>query len=200
MSHNSSVGNEHKIEQVTLDNGRRVSIRPVCRSDGQLEKALIEDLSPQTRRDRFIGGSSKASQKLIELLTDNDHQIHEAFIALCNSDHAQTAVATAHYALDADGRACECAVVVSDDWQGLGLGRLMLQRLIDCAREQGLERIYSIESADNKRVQIFARSMGFICKADPKDYTLLTYTLNLQANSQANGFDTASREAGINLN
>ncbi|WP_226642225.1 GNAT family N-acetyltransferase [Microbulbifer variabilis] len=199
MSHNRSVSNEHQIEQVTLGNGRRVSIRPICRSDSQLEKDLIEDLSPETRRDRFIGGSCKASQKLIELLTDNDHQIHEAFIALCTSDHAQRAVATAHYAVDADGQACECAVVVRDDWQGLGLGRLMLKRLIDCAREQGLQRIYSIESADNKRVQTFARSMGFICKADPKDYTLLTYTLNLQGNPPSNGYDAASKEAGINL-
>ncbi|WP_445365204.1 GNAT family N-acetyltransferase [Microbulbifer sp. ANSA001] len=200
MSFNNRVTPERKIELITLGNGRRVSIRPICRSDGQLEKELIEDLSPQTRRDRFIGGSCKASQQLIELLTDNDHQVHEAFIALCSSDHAQRAVATAHYAVDPDGRACECAVVVSDDWQGLGLGRLMLKRLIHCAQEQGLERIYSIESAENKRVHSFARSMGFVCQADARDYTLLTYTLNLQPAAQTLEFEQKSEDNRINLN
>ncbi|WP_444946068.1 GNAT family N-acetyltransferase [Microbulbifer sp. VTAC004] len=200
MSFNNKVTPERKIELITLGNGRRVSIRPICRSDGQLEKELIEDLSPQTRRDRFIGGSCKASQQLIELLTDNDHQVHEAFIALCSSDHAQRAVATAHYAVDPDGQACECAVVVSDDWQGLGLGRLMLKRLIHCAQEQGLERIYSIESAENKRVHSFARSMGFVCQADARDYTLLTYTLNLQPAAQTIEFEQKSEDNRINLN
>ncbi|MFA0812825.1 GNAT family N-acetyltransferase [Microbulbifer epialgicus] len=199
MTHNSKVSAAHQIEMITLGNGRKVSIRPICRSDGQLEKELIEDLSPKTRRDRFLGGNCKASEKLIELLTDNDHQIHEAFIALCSSDRAQRAVATAHYAVDPDGRACECAVVVSDDWQGLGLGRIMLKRLIGCAREQGLERIYSIESAENKRVQTFARSMGFICKADSRDYTLLTYTLNLYPNLHTSGHDSATKDSRINL-
>nr|WP_193189282.1 GNAT family N-acetyltransferase [Microbulbifer taiwanensis] len=151
----------------------------MSRKDGQLEKDLIENLSPETRRDRFIGGSCKASEKLIELLTDNDHQQHEAYIAVSGSNHSQRAVAVAHYALDDDGQAAECAVVVSDDWQGLGLGSLMLQRLIDSACEQGLERIYSIESADNVRVKSFAKSMGFRCVADPRDYTLLTYTRDL---------------------
>ncbi|MCX2781104.1 GNAT family N-acetyltransferase [Microbulbifer thermotolerans] len=166
-------------EYVTLGNGRQVLIRPICRSDGQLEKDLIEGLSPETRRDRFIGGSCKASAKLIELLTDNG-QRHEAFIAIVSHNGKERAIAVSHYALDEDGRAAECAVVVSDDWQGLGLGRLMLQRLIDKAREYGLERIYSIESADNMRVKRFAGEMGFECKADPRDYTLLTYTLHLQ--------------------
>ncbi|WP_323846676.1 GNAT family N-acetyltransferase [Microbulbifer magnicolonia] len=171
---------DYKPETVTLGNGRRVVIRPVCRNDGQLEKDLIEGLSPETRRDRFIGGSCKASEKLIELLTDNDHQLHEAFIAVAGSNHTERAVAVAHYARDDDGRAAECAVVVSDDWQGLGLGSLMLQRLIDAACEHGLERIYSIDAADNMRAHDFAKSMGFQCTADPRDYTLLTYTLDLQ--------------------
>ncbi|SHF88690.1 Acetyltransferase (GNAT) family protein [Microbulbifer donghaiensis] len=180
MSTYNSICKNYEAETVTLGNGRRVLIRPVCRNDGQLEKDLIEGLSPETRRDRFIGGSCKASEQLIELLTDNDHQRHEAFIAVANSNHSQRAVAVAHYARDDDGHGCECAVVVSDDWQGLGLGSLMLERLIDSAREHHLERIYSIESADNVRVKSFAKSMGFTCKADPRDYTLLTYTLDLQ--------------------
>ncbi|WP_444928710.1 GNAT family N-acetyltransferase [Microbulbifer sp. SSSA002] len=199
MSPNNSVDAEHQVELITLNNGRKVSIRPICGSDGQLEKELIEQLSPETRRDRFIGGNCKASQKLLELLTDNDHHIHEAFIALYNDDKAQRAIAIAHYALDDDGRACECAIVVSDDWQGLGLGRLMLQRLINCAQDQGLERIYSIESAQNKRVDSFAKAMGFTCKADVKDYTLLTYTLELEKNLKASDFTHKEESPRINL-
>ncbi|WP_193162097.1 GNAT family N-acetyltransferase [Microbulbifer hainanensis] len=180
MSTQDKCGMHLDLERVTLKDGRSVTIRPVCRKDGELEKSLIEGLSPESRRDRFIGGSCKASEKLIELLTDNDHEQHEAFIAVDESGDKPRAVAVANYALDDDGRACECAVVVSDDWQHEGLGRIMLQQLIDVARARGIEIMYSIESADNIKVKKFAHAMGFVCKADPRDYTLLTYTLDLQ--------------------
>ena len=179
MSTQDQCGMHLDSERITLRNGHSVTIRPVCRKDGELEKSLIEGLSPESRRDRFIGGSCKASEKLIELLTDNDHEQHEAFIAVDESGDKPRAVAVAHYALDEDGRACECAVVVSDDWQHQGLGRMMLQHLIDVARAHGIESMYSIESADNSKVKSFAHAIGFVCKADPRDYTLLTYTLDL---------------------
>jgi len=166
-------------ERINLSDGRSVLVRPVCRGDGDLEKSLIEGLSPESRRDRFIGGSCKATEKLIELLTDNDHQHHEAFIAVDDSGDYPRAVGVANFALDEGGHACECAVIVSDDWQHQGLGRVLLQHLIDTARNRGCDSIYSIEAADNRRVNSFARAMGFECTADPHDYTLLTYTLDL---------------------
>ncbi|WP_346837716.1 GNAT family N-acetyltransferase [Microbulbifer sp. SAOS-129_SWC] len=168
-------------ETVNLSNGQTVRVRPVCREDGALEKSLIEGLSPESRRDRFIGGSGKASEKLIELLTDNDHQHHEAFIAIDENSDPPQAVGIAHYALDDDGHGCECAVVVSDEWQHHGLGKILLQHLIHSARDRGCDTMYSIESADNSKVKNFARTMGFVCKADPRDYTLLTYTLDLHS-------------------
>ena len=165
-----------KPETVTLHNGRSVQIRSICKDDSGLEKELFEGLSAESRRDRFIGGSSKASQQLLDTLTANDHDVREALIAIANTDTGPHAVGVAHYACDPDGMACECAVVVSDDWQGQGLGSMLLQRLVDTAQSHGLDLIYSIDSADNHRISRLAKALGFDCKADPRDYTLLTYS------------------------
>ncbi|WHI51697.1 hypothetical protein P3339_02370 [Microbulbifer sp. MLAF003] len=59
MSFNNRVTPERKIELITLGNGRRVSIRPICRSDGQLEKELIEDLSPKPDAIALLGAAVK---------------------------------------------------------------------------------------------------------------------------------------------
>lgn len=182
MATAKNCGDPQEAETVTLKNGKRVTIRPVCPSDDELEKDLFEHLSPESRRDRFLGGSCKVTRKLLKQLTENDHQQHEAFIAVaCDDEESEEcrAVGVAHYALDRDGHSCECAVVVNDDWQHQGLGRKLVQRLIDAARGHDLDTIYSIDSAENQRYNHLARSMGFESSVDPHDYTLVTYSLNL---------------------
>lgn len=166
----------YEPETVTLDDGRSIQIRAVCQTDGQLEKQLFESLSPESRRDRFLGGSHKVSEKLLSLLTENDHDTHEALIAVTDVDSDPKAVGVAHYACDPGGHSCECAVVVADDWQHHGLGSILLQRLTDIAEHHGLDQIYSIDSAENHGGEHLAKSLGFQCKADPRDYTLLTYS------------------------
>ncbi|MBB5211106.1 GNAT family N-acetyltransferase [Microbulbifer hydrolyticus] len=163
----------------TLSDGREVSIRPVRASDGDLEREMIESLSADSSRMRFLGGIGRVSQQLIRILTDNDAQ-HEAFIALHRDDRGvEHAVGVANFACDPDGHSCECAVVVADSWQKLGLGKMLLRELVDAAKADGLDEIYSIESAGNNAIDHVARELGFACKADPRDYTTLRYSLSL---------------------
>ncbi len=51
--------------------------------------------------------------------------------------------------------------------------------LVDAAKADGLDEIYSIESAGNNAIDHVARELGFDCKADPHDYTTLRYSLQL---------------------
>ncbi|WP_158681579.1 GNAT family N-acetyltransferase [Microbulbifer pacificus] len=163
----------------TLRDGRQVLIRPVSPSDGDLEKELIEHLSADTSRMRFLGGIGQVSRQLIRILTDNDAN-HEAFIALTESgDETPHAVGVANFACDPDGRTCECAIVVADDWQNTELDKYLLQELVDAAKVDGLDEIYSIESASNSAIDHVARELGFNCKSDPRDYTMVRYSLNL---------------------
>ncbi|AOS95898.1 Acetyltransferase (GNAT) family protein [Microbulbifer aggregans] len=172
----------YEPETVTLQDGRQVQIRAVCKTDGQLEKQLFEGLSPESRRDRFLGGSHKVSEKLLSLLTENDHNTHEALIAVADVDTDPKAVGVAHYACDPGGHSCECAVVVADEWQHQGLGSVLLKRLTEIAEDHGLDEIYSIDSAENHGQEHLAKSQGFQCTADPRDYTLLTYSKYLHPN------------------
>ncbi len=43
--------------------------------------------------------------------------------------------------MSADPEAAEFAVVVADAWQGRGVARMLMTRLIDCARARGLKRL-----------------------------------------------------------
>jgi GNAT superfamily N-acetyltransferase len=48
-----------------------------------------------------------------------------------------------------DGEVAEVAVTVADDWQGRGLGRALLDRLTDHARQAGVRRFSALVQSDN---------------------------------------------------
>lgn len=76
-----------------------------------LELDFFCRLSPESRHQRFLGGISTEHprQELVDKLLDIDHSRDEAFIALVGEGEEQKEIGVARYALDADGRACECA-------------------------------------------------------------------------------------------
>lgn len=164
-----------------LRNGQVVTIRPLDRADIDLEREFITGLSPESRHFRFLGGGGAPSEKQLQQLTDIDHDKREAFIALIEQDGQESEIGVSRYALDANGKAAECAVVIGDDWQTQGLGTLLLNRLIETARARGIDQLYSIDSAVNTRLRDVAVAMGWTCRADPKDPTLVVYTLDLTA-------------------
>lgn len=162
-----------------LHDGQVVTIRPMDKSDIELEREFLTSLSPDARRFRFHGGMGKPTQKLLEQLTDIDHEQREAFIAVIQNDAGEKEIGASRYALDPDGKAAECAVVVGDEWQQHGLGILLISRLIESARARGIERLYSIDAADNHLLNEIARKWGWECHSDPKDPTQVIYSLDL---------------------
>ncbi|MBB5210397.1 GNAT family N-acetyltransferase [Microbulbifer hydrolyticus] len=164
-----------------LRNGQVVTIRPMEPGDIELERVFITNLSPESRHQRFLGGVGAPSQKLLEQLTDVDHNKREAFIALIEGEDPAKEIGVSRYALESSGKAAECAVVIADEWQMQGLGTLLLDRLIESARARGIEHLYSIDSASNNRLSEVARHMGWERRSDPQDSTQVIYTLDLTA-------------------
>lgn len=61
--------------------------------------------------------------------------------------------------MDASSRTAEIAFVVRDDWQGQGLGTLMLQRMAEIGRARGLVAFRASVQAMNKpMLLVFYRS------------------------------------------
>lgn len=162
-----------------LRNGKTVTIRPLEHSDLELERAFITNLSPESRHQRFLGGVGAPTQKLLEALTDVDHDKREAFIAVIDEGGEEKEIGVSRYALDSTGTAAECAVVIADEWQVQGLGTLLLNRLIESARARGIAHLYSTDSAANLRLRDVALHMGWECRADPQDSTQVIYSRDL---------------------
>ncbi len=66
----------------------------------------------------------------------------------------------------------EFALLISDAWQGHGLGTQLLRRQVQIARDEKLERITGTVLSDNHEMQRVARRLGFTLhtQADNHDY------------------------------
>ena len=136
---------------IALRDGSRIRIRQGHRTDRQLLLRGFERLSPESRYRRFLAPVSELSEPMVRYLTEIDHRDHEAMIAL--DEKTGEGVRVARYVRDRERPdAAEVAVTVIDDWQGRGVGTLLLEMLSGRARAEGITTFTALMLATNREM------------------------------------------------
>jgi GNAT superfamily N-acetyltransferase len=136
--------------------GRRVSLRLLERDDESLIRRFYYRLSPDTVYRRFMAPVVPPADALVRRLTDVNHCDRDALVAF----DEQGIAGIARYAVAPGGDIYDVAVVVADDWQRRGLGRMLMQRLSHIARLRGITSFHATILGDNRRAQAFVRSLS----------------------------------------
>jgi len=146
-------------EAIKLRDGSEVTLRPLTPDDRERIRRAFDRLSPESRYRRFFVSLRELSDGLLDLLTDVDHDSHEALVGL--EPQSEEIVGVARYVrmLEEPERA-EASVAVVDDWQGRGLGRALLERLVTRARDMGVSRFVAFTQADNRRAVEVLSDLG----------------------------------------
>lgn len=148
-----------------LRDGSPVLVRPVRPEDKSELRDAFDRLSEESRYLRFSGAKKQLSDAELAYLTEVDHHDHEALAAL--DPRTGRGVGIARYVRSsADPEVAEFAVVVMDDWQRRGLGTLLLSRLADRAREEGLRRYSALVLAENRRALNLMEGLGVVTRRD----------------------------------
>ena len=157
--------------------GTAVTLRPLRREDRDIESAFVQGLSAETRYNRLLGGAIAITPEYIERLVNVDYSRDMALAATAMLDE-ETLIGVARYVRDKQGDAAEFAIVIADAWQGRGIGRRLLQKLIDTARRRGLRLLYGEILATNRPMLELVRKLGFELERH-QDPTLTRATLRL---------------------
>jgi RimJ/RimL family protein N-acetyltransferase len=137
---------------IPLRDGAEVLIDRLTPADAPLLEDAFMRLSEESRRLRFLTPKPSLTASELRYLTETDGHHHEALAAI--DPRTGRGIAIARFVRDADDpRRAEVAITVADDWQRRGLGRLMLERLVDRAREEGVEVFTALVSVDNRNMQ-----------------------------------------------
>ena len=143
-------------DEVLLRNGVRLLVRPIRPGDADALVALHARLSADTIYRRYFGVRPHLSPADVDRFTHVDGRSRFALVAMQGSD----LVAVARYEGRPGVLSAELAVVVDDALQHQGVGRLMLERLVDVAREAGLDTIQADVLAGNTAMLGLLRALG----------------------------------------
>jgi GNAT superfamily N-acetyltransferase len=144
---------------IALRDGSHVRLRQGSRADHELLLGGFQHLSPESRYRRFLTPMPRLPEAAVRYLTDIDHRDHEAIIALDES--GTEAVGVARYVRDpVRPDTAEVAVTVVDDWQGRGLGTLLLEAISARARETGIGTFTAWMLARNREMIDLFQHLG----------------------------------------
>lgn len=171
------------IDTLRLADGRSVMLRPVMPRDAVAEGEFISELSPLSRRLRFHGAVNRLPDQMLQAMTRIDHRRHVALIAQAlGDDGLPHIVADARYVTDEHddchpASSAEFAIAVADAWQGVGLGRTLLQRLARQARSQGLKTLHGLVLNGNEAMLKLMANLGATATPDLEDGSAMRVVL-----------------------
>ncbi len=144
---------------ITLRDGSHVRLRQIHSSDKELLLRGFERLSSESRYRRFLVPTPHLSEAVVRYLTEVDHHDHEAIVAL--DEESGEGIGVARYVRNgARPDVAEVAVTVIDDWQGRGLGTLLLEVVSARAREEDIRSFTALMLATNQEMMTLLERLG----------------------------------------
>ncbi|HHC25736.1 MAG TPA: N-acetyltransferase, partial [Desulfobacterales bacterium] len=165
--------NQHESHTVTK-NGEKMFIRPIRPEDAPLFVDLFNSLSPQSVYYRFFSPISHLRHNVVARFTQIDYDREIALAAIYESPSAEgkerceKISGVARVITEPDGKRAEFSVLVSDSWQGKGIGAALLERCLKIAREDSaVEKVWGLVLSENRHMLALGRKAGFTVEKQP---------------------------------
>ena len=139
---------------VLLSDGTTVHLRPIQPRDADALVVMHSKFSERTRYLRFFSPYPRIPPRDLERFVNVDHHDREALVVSAGAG----LIAVGRYErLGEDAPEAEVAFVVADEYQGRGIGSVLLEHLAAAAREVGIERfVAEVLPANATMLNVFA--------------------------------------------
>jgi len=120
-----------------------ITIRPLRNGEAQAVQAVFDRLGPRSRLLRFGGAKTVLTESDLRQLARVDGH-HHVLVALAKGEPVGIA------RLVRDGDEADVAFAVADEWQNLGVGSILADRLAADARAAGIACLRATMQAENR--------------------------------------------------
>jgi len=134
-------------------------IRRARSEDSALYVDFLRDVSAEDLRLRFFGRIAELSAAEIDKLANIDYRSEMVFIAL--DEDTGHMLGLVRLINELDEKTAQFAILVRSRLKGHGLGWLLMQRVIDFAKERGLQRVYGDVLVENTTMLQMCAELGF---------------------------------------
>jgi RimJ/RimL family protein N-acetyltransferase len=165
---------------VTLRDGRSVHLRGMRADDTDELLQAFGRLSSQARYMRFMRAVGSLDPVQLRHWVAQLQERGLGIVATVPADDGIDIVGGASFVIGPDPQVCEFAITVVDDWEGVGLGGLLMRKLIEAARQGGLRWMEGYVLATNQPMLRLAKRLGFDSRPDHGDFGVRVVRLQLQ--------------------
>jgi acetyltransferase len=149
-------------EPVTLEDERTVLLRPIRPEDEPAHQVFFSKLSKEDIRFRFFNPINELPHSELARLTQIDYDREMAFIACSpnGNGHPET-LGVVRTITDPYNEDAEFAVIVRSDIKGVGLGRILMEKMIKYCRSRGTVRMVGQVLRENTPMLSLLERLGF---------------------------------------
>lgn len=149
-------------ERIALEDGRMLLLRPIVPEDEPALQAAFARLSPEEIRLRFFAPMKSLPHFQAARFTQIDYDREMALVLTESGRPGRTEIyGVVRLYADPDNERAEYAIIVGRELSGLGLGRRMMERLIEYARGRGIGEIFGDVLQENTPMLRLCRELGF---------------------------------------
>ena len=168
------------IQNIETPKGLALQIRPIRPEDAELELDFVKNLSQRSRYLRFMNSMQTLTPKMLSRFTQIDYDREMAFIATTQDEQGKPIeIGVTRYTTNPDGKTCEMAIVVRDDYQHKGVASALLNSLIEHAQLKGLSKMEGEVLSENSSMLSLLKQFDFKLKTMAEDRNIIQIELNL---------------------
>ncbi|MBU2646194.1 GNAT family N-acetyltransferase, partial [bacterium] len=137
---------------VVLKNRETVLLRPARASDVEGLQDIFYRSTPHDIYTRFFNRLRSLSVSKAAHLCNVDYENEMAFVAVFGEREHEQVVATSCYFVEHSTNMGEVAYMIRPEWQGIGLGSALQQRMMEYAKSKGLSGFTADILAENTKM------------------------------------------------
>jgi len=152
--------------EIELKNGTKILIRPAKASDVGGLQELFYSLTEKDVYTRFFTALKSLCISRAQHLCNVSYENEMAFMAVAGEREEECIVGSSCYYVDPSTNMADVAYMIRPEWQAVGLGSVMQQRMIEYARSKGLRGFTADLLTENKKAIKLVTKSG--CKVSKR--------------------------------
>ncbi len=166
-------------EQVRAHDDRELLLRTIEPGDVAALQRCFTRLSPEEIRRRFLHAMSELPTPMAQRLCQIDPVRETAYTLIDESIQPAEIRGVGRIYVDEATDTAEFSVLVEHDWIRVGLGALLMQRLVDDCRRRGLYELWGYVLLENRPMLELCRELGFSRRMLPDEPGVALIALKL---------------------
>jgi L-amino acid N-acyltransferase YncA len=162
-----SVVTTPKGQVVHTADGRELVMRDIDPGDIAAVQRCFKRLSSQDVRRRFMHAMSELPVSMAQRLCRIDPAIEAAFVLMDETVKPAELRGVGRIFVDEAINTAEFSVLVEREWSRIGLGALLMQRLVDESRRRGLSELWGYVLMENRPMLQLCKELGFVAQMLP---------------------------------